>query len=589
MNIKTLKLKPLSLSIIIGLAAGCTAEQADQTRDDRLTQTSKADIPAEIVLAGREREERDRDQVNTPQVFVEKKEITNHSLLPAPAPASAAGLQLDSIRMPREELYREQYQHPEDNRTFRVADMPVSTFSIDVDTGAYSNMRRWINQGNLPPEDAVRVEEFINYFDYNYESPHDSSQPFSVASEIGVTPWNPATYLLRVGIQGYDVAESALPASNLVFLLDVSGSMQSTDKLPLLKQALSMLTRKLDGNDTVSIVVYAGASGVVLDSTSGDQKASIIAALEQLKAGGSTNGAAGIRLAYQLAEQNFKKGGVNRVILATDGDFNVGVASTEELIDMVERQRKSGIALTTLGFGSGNYNDHMLEQLADAGNGNHAYIDKLSEAQKVLSEELSATLMTIAKDVKLQLEFNPATVSEYRLIGYENRVLNEEDFNNDQVDAGEIGAGHTVTALYEITLKGSEFLRLPARRYGVSEQVQWSPSTHGDELAHLRIRYKLPGQDNSNLIESPIRLREINDSQQPSSEDFRFAAAVAAFGQKLRGGEYLGDWCWNDIRELASRSRGADPFGYRGEFLQLVSLAGSHDSLSACGSRVTKL
>jgi len=589
MNIKTLKLKPLSLSIIIGLAAGCTTEQADQTRDDHLTQTSKADIPAEIVLAGREREERDWDQVNTPQVFAEKKEITNHSLLPAPAPASAAGQQLDSIRMPREKLYREQYQHPEDNRTLRVADVPVSTFSIDVDTGAYSNMRRWISQGNLPPEDAVRVEEFINYFDYNYESPHDSSQPFSVASEIGVTPWNPATYLLRVGIQGYDVADSALPASNLVFLLDVSGSMQSPDKLPLLKQALSMLTRKLDGNDTISIVVYAGASGVVLDSASGDHKASVIGALEQLEAGGSTNGAAGIRLAYQLAKQNFKKGGVNRVILATDGDFNVGIASTEELIDMVERQRKSGIALTTLGFGSGNYNDHMLEQLADAGNGNHAYIDKLSEAQKVLSEELSATLMTIAKDVKLQLEFNPATVSEYRLIGYENRVLNEEDFNNDQVDAGEIGAGHTVTALYEISLKGSEFLRLPPRRYGVSEQPQWSPSTHGDELAHLRIRYKLPGQDRSSLIESPVRLSEINDSERSSSEDFRFAAAVAAFGQKLRGGEYLGDWCWNDIRELASRSRGADPFGYRGEFLQLVSLAGSHDSLSGCGSRVTKL
>jgi Ca-activated chloride channel family protein len=332
---------------------------------------------------------------------------------------------MDSIRVPADRAYREQYEHPGDQQTTRVSDFPVSTFSIDVDTGSYSNMRRWISQGQLPPEDAVRAEEFINYFDYSYEVPDESNHPFSVNTEIAQTPWNAATYLVRIGIQGYKVPHQALPASNLVFLVDVSGSMQSSDKLPLLKQALSMLTRKLDTNDTISMVVYAGASGVVLDSVAGDQDATILAALQQLEAGGSTNGAAGIQLAYQLARQNFKSGGVNRVILATDGDFNVGVASTQELKDMIERQRKSGIALTTLGFGSGNYNDHMLEQLADAGNGNHAYIDRLSEAQKVLSEEMSSTLLTIAKDVKIQLEFNPDTVSEYRLIGYENRVLNE--------------------------------------------------------------------------------------------------------------------------------------------------------------------
>ncbi len=496
-------------------------------------------------------------------------------------PSAVIGAQLDSIRAPRENLYREQYQHPEDQQTLRVTDVPVSTFSIDVDTGAYSNMRRWVSQGQLPPQNSVRVEEFINYFDYDYAQPTESGQPFQVQTEIARTPWNPATHLLRIGIQGYEVPAQALPASNLVFLVDVSGSMQSQDKLPLLKQALSMLTRKMDANDSISMVVYAGASGVVLDSVAGNQEATILAALQQLEAGGSTNGAAGIQLAYQLARQNFKPNGVNRVILATDGDFNVGVASTEELIDLVERQRKSGIALTTLGFGSGNYNDHMLEQLADAGNGNHAYIDRLSEAQKVLSEELSSTLLTIAKDVKIQVEFNPQTVSEYRLIGYENRLLNEEDFNNDLVDAGEIGAGHTVTALYEISLTGQDFQRLPAHRYGVATNKDRSSSRYTDELAHLRIRYKTPREDHSSLIETPILASQVEPAA--GSDDFRFAAAVAAFGQKLRGGEYLGQYSYADIRALAANSRGEDGFGYRGEFLQLVSLAQSLDVTEPAG------
>jgi Ca-activated chloride channel family protein len=587
MNSKILKLKPLTLSIVLGLTAACTAEHAEQDQDVHSIKADEIRQSAGIVIVDRDPEEHEENPVIALQRLEAKKEMSFDSSLPAPA--SATGLHTDPIRIPREENYREQYQRPNDMQTLRVSDVPVSTFSIDVDTGSYSNMRRWINQGQLPPENAVRIEEFINYFDYDYETPQDSSQPFSVATEIGVTPWNPATRLMRIGIQGYDIPESSLPSSNLVFLVDVSGSMQSADKLPLLKQALSMLARKLDTNDSISIVVYAGASGVVLDSASGDRKADVIAALEQLEAGGSTNGASGIRLAYQLAQQNFRKNGINRVILATDGDFNVGVASTDELIDMVERRRQSGIALTTLGFGTGNYNDHMLEQLADAGNGNHAYIDRLSEAQKVLSRELSATLMTIAEDVKIQVEFNPQTVSEYRLIGYENRALNEEDFTNDRVDAGEIGAGHTVTALYEISLRGSGFQRLPARRYGAPEPQAALSSNHGDELAHLRIRYKLPGRETSSLIESPLLLGDVSEQQTHTSDDFRFAAAVAAFGQKLRGGEYLGSWCWNDIRDLASQSRGTDPFGYRGEFLQLVSLAGSHDSLSACGNAVTKL
>jgi Ca-activated chloride channel family protein len=591
MNIKTLKLKPLTLSIIIGMAAACTAEKPENERDRSSSPGDRVNAPVEITAAENDLDDREIKRALTPSASDMKKEP---SVAASPLPGiSSQAIRLDSTGMlhpsPRNEVYREQYQRPDDNQTFRVNDVPVSTFSIDVDTGAYSNTRRWLNQGKLPPENAVRVEELINYFDYDYEAPRQSNQPFSVATEIGVTPWNPATHLLRIGIQGYKVPKTLLPASNLVFLVDVSGSMQSNDKLPLLKQALSMLTRQLDADDSISIVVYAGASGVVLDSEPGDHNASIIAALDQLTAGGSTNGASGIRLAYQLARQNFREGGVNRVILATDGDFNVGIASTDELIDMVERQRKSGIALTTLGFGSGNYNDHMLERLADAGNGNHAYIDKLSEARKVLSEEMSATLLTIAKDVKIQVEFNPATVSEYRLIGYENRALNEEDFSNDSVDAGEIGAGHTVTALYEISLQGSNFQRLPSRRYGESENIPSTQAAHLDELAHLRIRYKLPEEQTSLLIESPILSSEVNDSPDAGSADFRFAAAVAAFGQKLRGGEYLVNWCWEDIRDAAAAARGKDSFGYRGEFLQLVSLAESHDSLRECGNAVTKL
>jgi len=593
MKTRTQKLNTLAFSIMIALAAGCASETSNQT-DNSVSDSVSSDIilldseeerfhPAESP-ALTEHDEISRNQAAPPAKndFSKTKgepasyEINRSVVGIAQAlPASQPSLHMDSIRMPAERLYRDQYEHPDDQQTLRVTDVPVSTFSIDVDTGAYSNMRRWVSQGQLPPEDSVRVEEFINYFDYGYEVPGESGQPFSVNMEIARTPWNTATHLIRIGIHGYEVAPDALPSSNLVFLVDVSGSMQSSDKLPLLKQALSMLTRKMDANDTISMVVYAGASGVVLDSVAGNQDATILAALQQLEAGGSTNGAAGIQLAYQLARQNFKPNGVNRVILATDGDFNVGVASTEELKDMIERQRKSGIALTTLGFGSGNYNDHLMEQLADAGNGNHAYIDRLSEAQKVLSEEMTSTLLTIAKDVKIQVEFNPQTVSEYRLIGYENRVLKEEDFNNDQVDAGEIGAGHTVTALYEINLVGNDFQRLPSHRYGSASTIKAESPRYADELAHLRIRYKLPGEDHSKLIEAPIRVSEIQDRAGNSSNDFRFAAAVAAFGQKLRGGRHLGDFNYADIRQLASRSRGDDPFGYRGEFLQLVSLAGS--------------
>jgi len=549
-----------------------TPEPKDgQFRDDR----SKPDLPAPQSSPATIQEYDVASAIE--QVAGDKVMVAKHR-------QASTGMVLNQIRRANEPLYRENYQHLESQNVIRVASEPVSTFSIDVDTGAYSNMRRWLNQGQLPPEDAVRVEEFINYFNYDYPYPKNRQVPFQVSTEIAPTPWNNNTRLLRIGIQGYTVPRDQLPASNLVFLMDVSGSMNSPDKLPLLRQALTMLVGQLDARDSISMVVYAGASGVVLPPTPGNRKADILNALQQLRAGGSTNGAAGIQLAYQLAQQNFISNGVNRVILATDGDFNVGLASTEELIDLIQRKRKAGIALTTLGFGTGNYNDHLLEQLADEGNGNYAYIDRLGEAKKVLAEELSATLLTIAKDVKIQIEFNPALVSEYRLIGYENRMLNEEDFANDKVDAGEIGAGHRVTALYEISLTGSNGLRLPPRRYQSDPAINESGNTEfSNELAHLRIRYKLPNESVSKLIQSPVMDSGINTR---GGDSFNFAAAVAAFGQKLRGGIYLENFGYDDIEKLARQSRGNDLHGYRSEFMQLVGLAGTLDQTSNVAQNV---
>jgi len=491
-----------------------------------------------------------------------------------------AGDALHEIRMPDRPVDRENYANFDDNPVRLVTEHPASTFSIDVDTGSYSNVRRMLREGRLPPEDSVRVEELINYFSYDYPVPDDTDTPFSVSVEQAVTPWNRNTRLLQVGIQGYRPDPESIPAANLVFLLDVSGSMNSEDKLGLVKNSLKMLTRQLDADDRIAIVVYAGATGVVLESTPGDQHATIASALDRLSAGGRTNGAAGIELAYAQAAQGFIEGGVNRVILATDGDFNVGTVDFEALKDLAERKRETGIAITTLGFGTGNYNDHLMEQLADAGNGNYAYIDTLSEARKVLVDEMNATLMTIAKDVKIQLEFNPRMVAEYRLIGYENRVLNREDFNNDAVDAGDIGAGHTVTALYEVALKGAGGERLDPLRYGDSESSTSSSTARATtlsgesrELGFLRLRYKAPDGDVSRLIEQPIESTEPRRTEKGMSDNLAFAASVAAFGQHLRGGKYLEGFGIADIHELASRAKGDDPFGYRGEFLQLVRLA----------------
>lgn len=468
---------------------------------------------------------------------------------------------------------RERYAQLASNPLQRVSESPVSTLSVDVDTGAYSNVRRFLQQGSLPPRDAVRVEEMINYFDYAYAAPRDRQTPFSVVTEIAPTPWNAGTRLLQIGIQGWKPDAKRL-ASNLVFLVDVSGSMNETDKLPLVKASLKLLAQDLRADDRISLVVYAGQSGVVLEPTPGDQTGRILDALERLQAGGSTNGAAGIEQAYRLARQAYIDGGVNRVLLATDGDFNVGVTSFDRLLDLVREQRRSGIALTTLGFGEGNYNEQLMEQLADVGNGNYAYIDSMAEAQKVLVRQRQGTLQTIAADVKVQIEFNPAVVAEYRLIGYENRVLAREDFSNDHIDAGEIGAGHTVTALYEIALVGGNGTRVEPLRYGAETPV----AAKAGELAHLRLRYKKP-QDGvdaaSQLIERPIQRSDIKTSLAGTSRAFRWSAAVAAFGQLLRGGVYTGSFDYTQVLELARGARGDDAYGNAGEFLQLVQLANS--------------
>ena len=461
---------------------------------------------------------------------------------------------------------REQYEALADNPIHSVAEAPVSTFSADVDTGAYANVRRLLNQGRLPPEGAVRLEEMVNYFPYDYALPTDGS-PFGVTTELAPSPWNPHTRLLRIGIKASDRAVAALAPANLVFLVDVSGSMDRREGLPLVKSTLKLLVDQLREQDRVSLVVYAGESRVVLKPTSGRDKAKIRTAIDQLTAGGSTAGASGIELAYQMAQQAFIPKGINRILLATDGDFNVGISDFDSLKQMAVDKRKTGISLTTLGFGVDNYNEHLMEQLADAGDGNYAYIDNLREARKVLVDQLGSTLDVVAKNVKLQVEFNPAQVSEYRLLGYENRALKREDFNNDKVDAGEIGAGHTVTALYEIVPKGEKGWLEPLR-YGDSPSVS---SAKSGELATLRVRYQLPEGGNSRLIERPIGSNSVGKA----SDDLRFAAAVAAFSQQLKDGRYTGDFSLKDTETLARGARGDDRFGLRAEFVQLVELAQS--------------
>ena len=481
--------------------------------------------------------------------------------MPAPPPSP------ELFRGRPRDFNTEAYDRIDDN-PFRLATQdPLSTFSIDVDTASYANVRRFLNGGSLPPRDAVRIEELINYFRFEYQRPV-SGMPFSVTTELTACPWNPQHRLALVGLQARALDMDSVPARNLVFLLDVSGSMASADKLPLVRTAMRMLVDTLTSRDRIAIVVYAGASGVVLPSTSGGHKDRIHEAIARLEAGGSTNGAAGITLAYQVAQEQFITGGINRVILATDGDFNVGVTNQGDLTRLIEEKRAGGIFLSVLGVGTGNIKDSTMEKLADRGNGNYAYLDSLHEARKVLVREAGATLMTVAKDVKIQVEFNPVTVAAYRLIGYENRLLRNQDFNDDRKDAGEIGAGHTVTALYEVVPAGSSIDVPGIDPLKYQRPSQPASGTARDELMTVKLRYKAPDGDDSRLITVPVKNRTTE-----MSANVGFAAAVAEFGMLLRESEHRGSSTHTGVAALARRYRGTDPDGYRAEFVRLVELA----------------
>ncbi|MEO5948489.1 MAG: von Willebrand factor type A domain-containing protein [Chitinophagaceae bacterium] len=467
---------------------------------------------------------------------------------------------------------REGYDKITENQFMKVNDNPLSTFSIDVDAASYSNVRRFLNQGQLQPAGAVRIEEMVNYFKYEYPQP-TNNDPFSINTEIADAPWNKDHKLVLIGLQGKKIPTENLPASNLVFLIDVSGSMQSANKLPLVKASLKMLVDQLREQDKISMVVYAGAAGIVLSPTSGSEKTKIKDAIDKLEAGGSTAGGAGIKLAYKTAQENFVKNGNNRVILCSDGDFNVGESSDDAMERLIENERKSGVFLTILGYGMGNYQDAKMQKLADKGNGNHAYIDGISEAKKVLVNEFGGTLFTIAKDVKLQIEFNPAKVQGYRLIGYENRMLAKEDFNDDKKDAGELGSGHTVTAIYEVIPVGvkSSFLKdVDALKYQ-KDVTPLSKSNHTDEILTVKFRYKAPDGDVSKLIEHPVADNQLSIAK--TSDNFRFAAAVAQFGMLLRDSEFKSDASFSSVVEMARKARGNDDEGYRSEFIRLVESA----------------
>ncbi|MFT4159974.1 vWA domain-containing protein [Shinella sp.] len=478
----------------------------------------------------------------------------------------------DAVALPAPVKDRERFASADPNPVKSVATDPVSTFSADVDTASYSYVRRTLLGGSLPDPEAVRVEEMVNYFPYDWKGPETAEKPFKATVTVMPTPWNKGTELLHIGIKGFDTAPAEQPSANLVFLIDVSGSMDEPDKLPLLKSAFRLLVGKLKDTDTVSIVTYAGDAGVVLEPTAAKERQKILDAIDTLRPGGSTAGAEGIETAYRLAGKAFRKDGVNRVMLATDGDFNVGPASDEDLKRIIEERRKSGIFLSVLGFGRGNYNDGMMQTLAQNGNGTAAYIDTLAEAQKALVEEAGSSLFPIAKDVKFQIEFNPARIAEYRLIGYETRVLNREDFNNDKVDAGDIGSGHRVTAIYEVTPKGSPAVLNDPLRYSKGEAAT-TPAAESGELAFLKMRWKKPDGDTSELATMPVTDADAVADVNAASADVRFSVAVAAFGQKLKGVTALQDYAYGSILGLAEAARGNDPFGYRAEFLKLVQLA----------------
>lgn len=480
---------------------------------------------------------------------------------------------LPDIKEEEKPFNTEDYNNIVENKFLAATQNPLSTFSIDVDEAAYSNVRRFINNGSIPPPGAVRIEEMINYFDYTYPQPQND-EPFTVNTELSECPWSPEHRLVHIGLQGKEIPVQNLPNANIVFLIDVSGSMEDENKLPLVKSSMKLLADQLRPDDKVAIVVYAGNAGLVLPPTSGSNKPAIKEAIDQLEAGGSTAGGEGIQLAYKVARENFIKGGNNRIILATDGDFNVGLSSDDDLVTLIEKERKSGIFLSVLGYGMGNYKDNKMQQLADKGNGNHSYIDNINEARKVLVSEFASTLFTIAKDVKVQIEFNPAKVQAYRLIGYENRVLAAEDFNDDKKDAGELGSGHTVTALYEVIPVGvkSEFIaNVDPLKYQPAKNS--TATSGGDELMTIKLRYKKPDGEVSKLIVHPVTDSHV--ALTSTSDNFRFSAAVAAFGMLLRNSEFKQNASYQQVISLAKGAKGTDANGYRQEFITLVQAAGS--------------
>jgi Ca-activated chloride channel family protein len=540
--------------------------------------------PPSTTAPARERAGRDWKRDGLPLAKTRQEAALPEQPAPAATPAapalrSLAGAKLAEgrlgIAVPREQdeweasaFNTEAYDRIVDNAFVAVAGNPLSTFSIDVDTASYANVRRFLTSGRLPPKDAVRIEELVNYFRYDYAPPR-GQQPFSVSSEVARCPWQPEHRLVLIGLQGRALEETTLPPRNLVFLLDVSGSMNSPDKLPLLQESMGLLVDQLRPQDRVAIVVYAGASGLVLPPTSGERKEAIRQALESLRAGGSTAGGAGIELAYRVAADSFVPGGINRVILATDGDFNVGITSQGELVRLIEEKRRTGVFLSVLGFGTGNLKDSTMEKLADSGNGNYSYIDSLAEGRKVLVEEAGSTLVTIAKDVKIQVEFNPARVAAYRLIGYENRALRAEDFNDDKKDAGEIGSGHSVTALYQVVPAGVA-IDLPGIDPLKYQRPPAAPlGEHSEELMTVKLRYKEPDGERSRLVSAAVLERASGSA----SANLRFAAAVAEFGMLLRESEHKGQASWAQVLELAEDGRGHDREGYRAEFLELARTA----------------
>ena len=546
----------LSLALVLLFLGSCTADRE-----------AKAPPPSNYQRGGLAEQELHRG-------------ATDALGMAAPRSAPGLGARQNSSYWPIP-LGTDRFPDKEPNGVVSVAEHPVSTFSIDVDTASYGLVRRILTNNRLPVRDAVRVEEMVNYFPYNYPAPENRAQPFRVTTTVMPSPWSAERQLLHIALRGYDIQSAERPRANVVLLIDTSGSMEPTDRLPLLQQGFRLFAQQLRDDDRVAIVTYAGEARTALEPTAGRDKRKIIETIDGLRAAGSTAGGEGLQRAYALAERNFDKQAVNRVILATDGDFNVGITDPKELERFIKDKKKSGIYLSIFGVGLGNLNDALMQRLAQAGNGNAAYIDSLLEARKALSEELASTLFPIADDVKVQIEFNPAKVAEYRLIGYETRMLKREDFNDDKVDAGDIGAGHTVTAIYEITPAGAKGRSMDPLRYQPERGAQPPPANKpGDELAFVKLRYKLPGQTASRLIEQPVRAADALAQFDSAPVEQRFAVAVAAFGQWLRGESALEDFKLAKIAALANAARGADPEGYRAEFVRLIRMAESLEKVA---------